>query len=69
MIAEQIFLEPRVLVEDEPETTVICTPIRYPVPSDPTSEQMMRAVEVSGVLDFWNDPAEDIYSTGDGEPL
>ncbi len=29
---------------------------------DPTIEQMMAIVEVSGVLDFWDRPEEDIYS-------
>lgn len=37
--------------------------------SDPTPMQILRAVEVSGVLDFWDDPSEDIYSLEDGEPV
>ena len=37
--------------------------------SDPTPIQVLRAVEVSGTLDFWDDPAEDVYTSEDGEPL
>ena len=29
----------------------------------------MRIVEVSGTLDFWDRPEEDIYSLEDGEPV
>lgn len=35
--------------------------------SDPTVEQMMRIVEASGTLDFWDDEAEDIYKATDDE--
>jgi len=38
-------------------------------PSDPTAEQRMRLIEVSGALDFWDDPREDIYTPEDGEPV
>ena len=38
-------------------------------PSDPTAEQQMRLIEVSGALDFWDDPREDVYTLDDGEPL
>ena len=37
--------------------------------SDPTSEQLMRIVEQSGTLDFWDNPAEDLYSEEDGRPV
>jgi len=30
-------------------------------PADATTDDQMKLVESSGVLDFWNDPAEDIY--------
>ena len=30
-------------------------------------EDLMRLAEASGAFDFWNDPAEDIYSSADGE--
>ncbi len=38
-------------------------------PSDPTAQQHMRIIEASGILDFWDDPGEDIYSPENGEPL
>lgn len=60
----------RDIAEDQPETSggnhifqVVSTP------SDPTPEQRLRIVEASGVLDFWDDPREDIYSLEDGEPV
>ncbi len=37
--------------------------------SEPTSEQRMRLVELSGTLDFWDRPEEDVYSLEDGEPI
>ena len=40
----------------------------YDAPSDPTLEQRMRIVEVSGTLDFWDRAEEDIYSPEDGDP-
>lgn len=30
-------------------------------------EDLMRLAQTSGAFDFWNDPAEDIYSAADGE--
>ena len=56
--------------EEQPETS-IGNAIFIPVsaPSDPTCKQSMRLVEQSGVLRFWDDPAEDIYTDDDGEPL
>jgi hypothetical protein len=67
--ATQIFLKPRDLDDEETQTTVMYASICYTVPADPTPEQMMRAVESSGTLEFWDDPAEDIYSPEDGQPL
>jgi hypothetical protein len=32
------------------------------------SDDLMRLAEASGAFDFWNDPAEDIYTLDDGEP-
>ena len=31
---------------------------------EPSSEERMRILEVAGLLDFWNDPAEDVYCGG-----
>lgn len=35
----------------------------------PSTHDLMLLAEQSGVLDFWKDDVEDIYSLGDGEPL
>jgi len=68
--SQAISIPPREVLDDEPVTTVLHFPVRYgnAGPADPTSEQMMRLVETSGVLDFWDDPDEDIYTREDGEP-
>lgn len=31
-------------------------------PTEISTQDQMNAIEASGTLDFWNDPAEDIYS-------
>jgi hypothetical protein len=36
---------------------------------DVTTHDVMRAIEASGTLDFWNDPEEDIYSEDDGDSV
>ncbi|MBI4582142.1 MAG: hypothetical protein HY718_20770 [Planctomycetes bacterium] len=51
-------------IEGDPQLVLVASP-----PSDPTPEQFMKAIEASGVLDFWGDPKEDIYSVDDGEPV
>ncbi len=38
-------------------------------PADPTSEQRMKLIEDSGVLDFWDRPEEDGYTETDGAPI
>ncbi|MFQ5411857.1 MAG: hypothetical protein ACE5EC_06150 [Phycisphaerae bacterium] len=38
-------------------------------PSEPTTQQGMRLIEISGSLDFWNDEDEDLYTADDGRPL
>ena len=38
-------------------------------PSDATTDDQMNIVEASGTLDFWNDPAEDVYSENDGDAV
>ncbi len=35
---------------------------------EPTADERHRLLDDGGALDFWNDPAEDIYSMDDGEP-
>lgn len=60
----------RVIIENEPETTAEIPAVHVPnVPSDPTSEQQMRLIEISGTLDFWDRPEEDIYSLENGKPV
>jgi hypothetical protein len=44
-----------------------CVIVSHPA-SEPTEEQYLRALEISGVLDFWSRDEEDIYSDNDGEP-
>jgi len=36
---------------------------------DPTSEQVLKLLESSGTLSFWNEPEEDVYTHDDGEPI
>ena len=67
---EQLHIAPREITENEPETRAGNWLTHVPdVSSDPTPEHRMRIVEVSGVLDFWDQADEDIYSLEDGEPV
>jgi len=65
--SEQLDSADRHFEEGEPETTFDAHLVE--LPADPTTEQLMRTVEASGTLDFWDDPREDIYTVEDGEPL
>ena len=38
-------------------------------PADATTIDMMNAVEFSGTLEFWGDPAEEQYSENDGDAV
>lgn len=62
-------IAPREIVEDEPRTSSTNEYIVVRFPEDPTPEQSMRIVEVSGTLDFWDREEEDIYTSKDGEPV
>ena len=64
-------IRPEIITEDAPETSGgnVATTTLPPPPADPTSQQRMRLIEISGTLDFWNSPEEDIYGAEDGEPL
>ncbi len=42
---------------------------QFPNPPDPSEKQHLRLIELSGVLDFWENPKEDIYTPEDGEAL
>jgi hypothetical protein len=44
--------------------------IRVVHPADElTDEELLKAALDSGAFDSWNDPAEDIYTLEDGEPV
>jgi hypothetical protein len=62
-----INIKPKQIDEQQTETFSTHPPVS--IVSDPTVEQSMRIIEISGTLDFWDDPSEDIYSLEDGEPL
>ena len=63
-----IDLEPREFSEDF-ETAASHAPILVSTPfTEPTSEQRMKAMEMSGSLDFWDRPEEDVYTFDDGDP-
>jgi hypothetical protein len=49
------------------ETHRVC--VEHPRVPEPTSRQRMTIIEVSGVLDFWDHPEEDVYTDEDGEPI
>lgn len=69
MIGEQLDIAPREVKENEPRTGVTNSVVSIlDAPSDPTPEQRMRIIEVSGTLDFWDRAEEDIYSPEDGDP-
>lgn len=53
---------PNLLTHRESVTRVIV------VPPEPTRVQRMAIIEASGSLEFWDDPAEDVYSQDDGDP-
>ena len=44
-------------------------PRAVPKPEDnaPTSIDILRAAQAAGAFDFWDNPADDIYSLDDGE--
>ena len=57
-----ISIPPRNVDEEETETTYLRVSSTIYHPSDPSTEDQMRIVEASGTLDFWSDPAEDLYA-------
>ena len=68
--AELLAIPPRDISEDETETTRTADLLdAEDPPSDPTPEQTLRLIEISGSFDFWDAPEEDIYSPDDGSPL
>ncbi len=45
----------------------LSTTIVYP--ADASTIDQMNLVEVSGAVDFWDDPAEDLYTENDGDAV
>lgn len=64
--AERIELGVCELIDCKSRTAVSIPTVEVSAPVDPTAEQMMRIVEVSGTLDFWDSEDEDIYTPDDG---
>jgi hypothetical protein len=63
-------IAPRTLYPNEPVTRSFVqaiTVVTYP--EEPPSDQVMRLVETSGALAFWDAPEEEIYTIADGTPL
>jgi hypothetical protein len=65
------FRAPAVVEDDEVQTEPIypraCKTIMHP--SDVDIQDQMNVVEASGTLDFWNDPAEDVYDESNGDAV
>ena len=65
------FLRPRLVQDDELQTETVylraCQTIMHP--SDANIQDQMNVVEASGTLDFWDDPAEDVYDESDGDAV
>lgn len=69
--ADILNIAPRELMDNEPITASNAQHFEVvsEAPTDPSAEQCMRIVEVSGSLDFWLESAEDIYGPEDGTPV
>jgi len=63
------FEEVATVMEDEFITQTKCDSVCATYFEDITTDEVMRAIEASGTLDFWNDPEEDVYSEEDGDPV
>lgn len=60
----------REIGDEQVETTIGNVVLQQvPNPPDPSEKQRLRLIELSGVLDFWENPKEDIYTPEDGEAL
>ena len=72
MTAKLILIPPSKLTteSESTETSVNPVPARFSdQPEDASPVQMLKAVELSGSLDFWDAPEEDVYSPEDGDPI
>lgn len=68
-----VFTDPATLILNENELRTKTSYVRasafYFDPPDLTTFEIMKAIEASGTLDFWNDPEEDIYDEQDGDAI
>jgi len=64
-----IFQGSATLTEEELQTQTMYVRVYANYPEDVTTDDVMHAIEASGTLDFWNDPAEDVYSEQDGDEV
>jgi hypothetical protein len=62
------FAESTVIVETVSPSEVRVRKVGEGVEQGAGTDDLMKLAEVSGVFDFWNAPAEDIYGPDDGEP-
>lgn len=62
------FAESTVLVETVGPSEVRVRKVAEGVEPGAGTDDLMKLAEASGALDFWNDPAEDVYGPEDGEP-
>ncbi len=69
MRADILYFPAREVDEDEPVTRSDAQRIMVSYPPEPSSAQVLRLIEASGTLSFWDSPAEDIYTPEDGEPV
>lgn len=71
-VSTATFVQSDSRIERPPKTNTQSTAVLsvWPnLPEDPTPAQSMRLTEASGVLAFWDDPAEDVYGPDDGDPV
>jgi hypothetical protein len=72
IVDNELQFRPGILVpDDELQTETVyqraCKTIMQP--SDVDIQDQMNIVEASGTLDFWDDPAEDVYDESDGDAV
>jgi hypothetical protein len=53
--------------ELQTQTTYVRVSSTITTPRDADTEDLMAAIEASGTLDFWNEPAEGGYRADDGD--
>ncbi|MCP4593297.1 MAG: hypothetical protein GY842_21380 [bacterium] len=70
-VGQITFLDSASVTKAELETLTFYRAVsaRIPTPPDATTLDQMNIVEVSGALDFWNDPQEDVYDETDGDAV